>query len=487
MSPAILLAAVVAAAAASVHLPVSTNDSQAQALVDRGLFYYYAYDGPDAVRVFAQAAARDSHLAMAYWGMALGEGPDLNTPVTAQGYDRAQRDVRQAVALGSGLSSRERAFIAAMALRYRGPRAAWQNDESAYRRAMFAFAKSSADENAQLVAAEALFEDGGLRWRGNALASNESRQALALVMGVLHRDPTNPMGNHLCIHAYDFAPQRGPALICARRLDAAAFPPQAEHLAHMAAHYWIETGNYAAALSSSERAYRLISQLYSAEPLSAHVTQYAGHDVTVGYSAAMMLGNYAVAQRWARRMGGVFNSSFDALTAVRFGRNQAAFSASGSQFGEPSVRGFAAVQLNRLGDARTIAAQVRAAGVPKAGYLPQLFLARFAEASGNDDEAQRWIGVATRNQQADLAGERIPVLPAQEALGGLFLRRGRNAEAAAAFGAALAAYPNDPRALFGLASALEASGKQAQAAEARARFNAIWAGSDTNLDADSLP
>jgi hypothetical protein len=486
MSSAVVLGAFVAAAV-SVHLPVSTKSSQAQALVDRGLFYYYAYDGPDAVRAFAQAAAADPRLAMAYWGMALGEGPDLNTPVTAQGYARAARDIRTAVALEAGSSSRERSYIAAMALRYRDSFANRQRAEAAYGNAMYAFARSSKDENAELLAAEALFEDGGLSWRRSALASPQSRQALALVENVLAGDPANPMANHLCVHAYDFAPNRAPALACARRLDAAVFPPQAEHLAHMAAHYWIESGSYAAAIPSSERAYVLISQLYDAEPASEHVAQYAGHDVMVGYSAAMMLGNYGLAQKWAQRMSGVFKSRFDALTALRFGRDGQAFSAGSDQFAGPSVRGFAAVQLRRLSDARAVAAQVRGAGIAGGSYLPQLFLGRFSEASGNFSAAEGWIEQAMKNQHAHLAGERIPLIPAEEALGGLFLRRGLNDRAVAAFRAALAAYPNDPRAVFGLASALEASGKEAQAASARARFNGLWQGSDTNLDADALP
>ncbi|HZV77086.1 MAG TPA: tetratricopeptide repeat protein [Candidatus Babeliales bacterium] len=483
----IVLAAVISAATTSVHLPVSTGDPQAQALFDRGLFYYYAYDGPDAVRAFRAAAQRDPRLAMAYWGVALAYGPDLNTPLTVQRFGDAGRAVAQAVARYAGLPAWERTFIEAMAQRYRGTFANRQSDETAYRRAMLAFATSSGDENAQLLTAEALFEDGGLTWRNGALASDEARRGLELVTSVLNRDPTNPMANHLCIHAFDFAPRRTPALACAKRLDAASFPPQAEHLAHMAAHYWIETGNYAAALASSERTYALVSQLYAEEPLSEHVTQYAGHDVTLGYSAAMMLGNYAVALRWAQRMGGVFKSRFEALTALRFGRSDQAFSAGIDQFGEPSVRGFAAVQLHQLDDARSAAAAIRAAGVPAHGYLPQLFLARFAEATGNRNEAERWIDVAQKNQHLELGGERIPLIPAEEALGGFFLRSGRNDEAAAAFTAALAAYPDDPRALFGLASALEASGKRAQAAQARARFDAVWEGSDTNLDADALP
>ncbi len=483
--PAIVIAAVLAAAT-SVHFPVSTDDPQAQAAIDRGLFLYYAYDGDAAARSFGEAASREPGLAAAFWAIALAEGPDLNTPMTAAHFDVAQRAIRHAAPLSAAASERERSFIAIMARRYAGTFADWNADDAAYRGAMTAFAESSHDENAQLLAAEALLEHGGLSWQSGRPASDESRTALELDAAVLRDDPSNVMANHLCVHLYDLAQDRSPALPCARRLDAAAFPPQAEHLAHMPAHYWIETGNYLAALASSERAYALLLQLEGTNEDPEHVHRYLRHDVAVGYSAAMMLGNYATAQLWSARMDTAYDTSFDALTALRFGRYSEAYAAPDSAFGNPAVRGIAALHLGHNNEARAIAARM-AEKLPAHGYLPQLFLARVAEGDGRPAEALRWITQAADNQYADFTGELIPLMPAQEVRGFSELRRGANPQAIAAFTQTLALYPNDPRALYGLASALAADGQNAAAATIRARFTQEWEGADTGLDGADLP
>src|SRR5580704_9907452 len=61
----------------------------------------------------------------------------------------------------------------------------------------------------------------------------------------------------------------------------------------MPAHNRIETGNYAAALRSSDRTAALLAQLDAHPAQSEHAHRYAKHDISVGYSAAMMLGNSA--------------------------------------------------------------------------------------------------------------------------------------------------------------------------------------------------
>ena len=482
--PAIVIAAVVAAAT-SVHFPASTNDPQAQAAIDRGLFLYYAYNGDGAARSFAEAASREPGLAAAFWGIALAAGPDLNTPITAAQFDVAQRASRHAVELSAGASERERGFVAITARRYVGTFKDWSTDDGAYRQAMTAFAQSSHDENARLLAAEALLEHGGLSWQNGRLASDESRTALELDAAALRDDPSNVMANHLCIHLYDLAPDRLSALPCARRLDAAAFPAQAEHLAHVPAHYWIETGNYRAALASSERAYALLLQLEGTNEDAEHVDHYLKHDVAVGYSAAMMLGNYPTAQLWSARMGVAYDTSFDALTALRFGRYSQAFAAPDSAYGNPAVQGLAALHLGHSKEAGSIA--TRLGKPPERGYMPQLFLAREAEANGRFAEARTWIAEAAGNQHAGFSGELVPLLPAQEALGFLELRRGDSSEAIAAFTQTLALYPNDPRALYGLASALAADGQNAAAAATRKRFTREWEGADTILDGADFP
>jgi len=483
----ILLAIVLAAASpiAPVHLPVSTQNPQAQTAFDRGLFLYYAYNGAAASRAFAQASNLDPTLAMAYWGVALAAGPDLNTPPTEERVATGARAIRRAVTLSSGLSPLERGLIAAMALRYRGSFANWNADNEAYRRAMSALVTSTPDENVALLAAEALLEHGGLSWQDGRLVSADSRDAMQLVARVLHADPANAMANHLCIHLYDLASDRAPALPCAQRLDAANFSPEAEHFAHMPAHYWIETGEYDAALRSSERAFALMNQLPADGPDAEHTQQYDKHDITVGYSAAMMLGDYATAARWSQRMTAAFGADFDSLTALRFGRYDVAVAAGTDAFAAISVRGLAALALGRISDAQSLAARMPARSAAS-GYVSELFLARLAESEGKYADANEFIGKALVNQREYFGGEQIPLIPAGEALGLLRMRHGDPNGAVAAFTETLALYPNDPRALFGLAEALEGTGRAADAAATMARFKKEWEGADTSVQ-DALP
>jgi tetratricopeptide (TPR) repeat protein len=73
--------------------------------------------------------------------------------------------------------------------------------------------------------------------------------------------------------------------------------------------------------------------------------------------------------------------------------------------------------------------------------------------------------------------------PVRHALGAVLLEAGRAAEAEAVYREDLVRFPENGWALFGLAASLEAQGKAAEAAEARARFDAAWQGADVTLTA----
>lgn len=432
--------------------------------MDRGLFLYYAYDREAAHRCFADAAARDPHLAVAQWGLALADGPDLNTPMTEAQFDVARKEIAAAVALEPGATARERSFIDALSLRFAKGFHDWQSGDPSYARAMQRMADATGDENARLLAAEALLEEGGLTWSGGELATADSRAALALVGDALRDNPTSAMANHLCVHLYDDAPDREPAQPCAQRLDGATFPPQAEHLAHMPAHYWIETGNYNAALRSSDRAYALIERLANMPNGDAHVQQYLKHDVAVGYSAAMMLDDYDAAKTWAQRMAAAYGIGFDAITALRFGDRATAYAASGPQYGDPATHGWAALLLERPKEAAVIAARIESSK-ETGGYITPLFLARAAEANGQPEKARQWIARAADEQRRNFSAESIPLVPASEELGQLEMRAGDRVAATSAFEQTLTLYPGDPRALAaiqalesGAASAINGAG-----------------------------
>ncbi|MBV8373294.1 MAG: hypothetical protein JOY69_08530 [Candidatus Eremiobacteraeota bacterium] len=452
------LAVLAVAALAAVHLPVTTADASAQSLVDRGLLYVFAYDGGDAALTFAKAAERDPHLAIAYWGEALADGPDLNTPMSEERFTRSKNAIERAVALEGYAGETERRYIDAMAERYGGTWADWTRDNASYRAAMANLSDRLAgtrDDVAIVLAAEALLENGGFAWTGTTPSTPDARKSLALVEDVLADDPANVMANHLCVHLYDGAHDRTPAEQCAKRLDAAVLPPQAEHLAHMPAHFWIETGNYAAAVASSERAFRLFTQLQKIPDRDPDHDRYFIHDVYVGYSAAMMLDDYAIARVWSARMGAAYGTSFDALTALRFGRYDEAYVlARGSTPAELAVRGIAAAELGYDAEMHAIAQRLRK--LTTSGDLVALFFARVAERDGDLAAAGRWIDAAVKAQRDTFADELIPLVPALEARGAFAMRHAAYSDAAAAYRAALTAYPDDPRAAAGLAAALNA-------------------------------
>src|SRR6187549_2496640 len=56
-----------------VDHPVSTKSAEAQKFFNQGLAYLYAFNHDEGVASFKRAAELDPTLAMAYWGMSLGQ------------------------------------------------------------------------------------------------------------------------------------------------------------------------------------------------------------------------------------------------------------------------------------------------------------------------------------------------------------------------------------------------------------------------------
>jgi len=173
-------------------------------------------------------------------------------------------------------------------------------------------------------------------------------------------------------------------------------------------------------------------------------------------------------------MSALFDISFEAITAFRFGRFQMAYDAAPGGFAGNSVRAMAALRLGLETRARALAPSASSADAAS-----QLSLAALAENDRHYDEAERRIERAIQIEHASFVPELVPLLPAEEALGDLRLDRGDAADAVTAFSAALAAYPNDPRALFGLARAVAAEGETAREAATRTQFEKEWKGADT--------
>lgn len=464
MIAALLLAAVLGFTPA-VHHAVTTSDAQAQAAFDRGLTLLYAYNGEAAYQAFSQALGRDPHLAMAAWGQALASGSDLNTPLDGAHFARAQAAALQAHILKPYASSEERAYVDAVVKRYGGTFDAHGAAEAQYRAAMAALVKAyPLDDDAATLYAEALLERTGVE--------HPDAQAIGLITQVLARDPNHLFANHLCMHAYDFASDHTAALVCAGRIASWPFDPAEEHLAHMPAHTYTESGYYAKALVASETAWRLREQ-WNAQPDRPYQLKYGAHDAYTGWTDALMLGNLQAAQTWAVRVGREYEGSDMWATWARFGRwRHIALSTSTNEFYAPLTRGLADVHLGTIADARKMLALY---GNIDADYR-WLLKAAIDEHDGRISDAVDAFNRAIADQARDDGAEQLPVFPAGEALGAMYYRKSMYAEAADAFTATLARYPNDPRALYGLALAQKALGQAVSSQQTLKTFISIWTG-----------
>lgn len=462
MIAALALVAVLGSSPA-VHHAVSTTSPQAQADFDRGLALLYAYDGDAAYAAFDAALRDDPHLAMAAWGEALASGTDLNTPLTPEHFERAQQSAQQAKTLELYANAHDRAYIDAVVQRYSGAYEQYDADETQYLRAMASLVRAyPLDDDAATLDAEALLEHSGVE--------HPDAQAVTLIQQVLARDPNHLFANHLCMHAADYAADRSAAVVCADRMSRWTFEPAQEHLAHMPAHTYMEVGDYAKALAASEVAWRLREQ-WNAQPNPPFRLKYGPHDAYTGWTAALMLGNPDAAQTWAARVGREYEGSDMWATWARFGQwKRIASSSATNEFYAPLSRGLADVHLGAIDDARKMLALY---GNIDADFR-WLLAAAVDERDGRIAVAVSDLQRAIAYQQREDGAEQVPVFPAGESLGALYYRHGDYAHAQDAFRDTLARYPNDPRALYGLALTQRALGQEVSSQATLKSFTAIW-------------
>src|SRR5215468_8508353 len=95
----------------SLHHAVSTRKPLAQKYFDQGLRLVFAFNHEAAIRSFKRAAELDPNLAMAYWGIALSLGPNINRPMDAKAHKAAYDALQKAIALKAKASPKERAYI----------------------------------------------------------------------------------------------------------------------------------------------------------------------------------------------------------------------------------------------------------------------------------------------------------------------------------------------------------------------------------------
>jgi tetratricopeptide (TPR) repeat protein len=232
-----------------VHHPVATKNADAQKFFDQGLRLIYAFNHEEAVLSFQRAAEFDPDLAMAHWGIALALGPNYNVDADADKVKAAYQALHRAQKLAGQAPEHERAYIGALAKRYAGDPAKADKKQLAatYKQAMGELAKRYPDDlDAATLYAESMMN---LRpwelWSPEGKPAENTEEIIAVLEGVLRRNPRHTGAHHYLIHAVEASLQPERGLASAHVL--AQLAPGAGHLVHMPAHIFMRVGDYDAA------------------------------------------------------------------------------------------------------------------------------------------------------------------------------------------------------------------------------------------------
>jgi tetratricopeptide (TPR) repeat protein len=504
----------------SHHHPITTTVPTAQRYFDQGLRLVFAFNHEEAVASFEEARRLDPETAMAFWGIALALGPNINAPMSADQERRAYEAVRKARTLSSKVSPREQAYIDALATRYSpGPGSKRESLDAAYADAMRTLSKKfPEDVDAATLFAEALMDRQPWDyWTPDGRPKGAAEEIVSTLEGVLQRQPDHPGACHYYIHAVEASSQPERALPCARRLP--GLMPGAGHLVHMPAHLYMRLGMYHEASEHNTHAASVDHEYLSHRRLTGiYPTGYYLHNLHFLWAASTMEGRSEEAIRAAREL--VTKLPLDEVikypfleayaptllfALTRFGRWEAVL----REPPPPSklrytkalwhyVRGLARAatgQFDRAEDERarlaslaktvpkdqtigqnSAAALLRIAGLVLAGEQAAR-RTRYAEAMQHLEEAVRLQDALRYNEPQDW------YYPVRHSLGAVLLSAGRAAQADAVYREDLKQNPENGWALYGLEQSLRVQNKSEEAAAVEERFRKAWSRADVTLTA----
>lgn len=272
----------------TAHLAVSTREPLAQAYFDQGLRLMHLGWGGEARRAFAEAARRDSELAMAWWGLALTRGAGVRFAAS-----RAE-SIRRALALSEGTSDLEQRYVvAASLLADKGP----ANGRHAFVRDMECLVdRYPEDGEARLLLAGFLldgYETDGRPGQGQPYAQ-------ALLRELLRTHPDHAGVHHAWVQAMLHSARPEAALESARKLVTLA--PAASPALLTAGRLLQRVGRGDEARRALEAAVASDDAYLAREALPAEAAPSAEAAMRLLAQGCAESGQYTDAQAWARRL-----------------------------------------------------------------------------------------------------------------------------------------------------------------------------------------
>jgi tetratricopeptide (TPR) repeat protein len=502
----------------SHHRAITTTSAEAQRYFDEGLTWTYAFNHDEAIRSFTRAAELDPGCAMAWWGVALCQGPNYNDPIMTDERSEAAWDALQnALARIDSSTPAERALIEALSHRYANP---WPEDrehlEQAYADAMAqVWAAYPNDSDVGTLYAESMMVQNPWElYTCDRIPANDDTRTVVLVLEqVMATDPDNPGANHLYIHAVE------PSAVPAQGLEAADrlcnLVPASGHLRHMPSHIYVQTGMWERSIEQNAMAMQADAQYRALSPQQGIQHGYMTHNSHMLAYSAMMIGREKEAMAAARAMwdnvpeeamlevGPFFDPWMCSVYDVqkRFGRWDDILAEPAPPAYLPTTtavwrahRAVAYAAKKDFVSAKREHEHFRAAmnALPedprwdtydmaiKFLTVSDLFIAgEIALQKGDMEEAARLLEEAAVIE--DTLGYGEPPLwlqPVRHTLGAVYLTSGQYADAERVYRNDLSKWPENGWSLYGLSRALEEQGRTEEAHLVRLDYDRVWARAD---------
>jgi tetratricopeptide (TPR) repeat protein len=497
------------------HHPIKTKSKEAQKYFDQGLTLAYAFNHPEAGRSFREAARLDPDCAMAWWGVALVLGPNINKPMAEEDAPKAWEALRKARELARTASEKERAYIAALSKRYaEDPPEDRSGLDKAYADAMREVAQRYPDDlDAATLFAEALMDTMPWQyWTKESQPKAETKEILAALEGVLERKPDHPGACHYYIHAVEaVAPER--ALAAADTLR--RLVPGAGHLVHMPAHIYLRLGLYREATLVNELASQADeSYIAQCNAQGFYPAAYYPHNVHFLWYTNAMEGRSSASMEAARTIAdhGEHMALAEAerlrpllsMVLVRFGQWDEVLKQpkpSSDRVYETAmwhyVQGLASAakgqvqQAERhLGELKRVASSDETKSLDT-DILPGASLIAISvhDLAGHvalkKDEHEQAVDELRKAVELE---DQLPYMeppfcymPMRHGLGAALLAAGKAQEAEKVYREDLVRHPHNGWSLYGLAKSLRAQGKDELADEVMKRFDLAWVRADVKI------
>ncbi len=506
----------------NVDHPVTTKNPTAQKFFNQGLAYLYAFNHAEGINSFRHAAELDPEMAMAYWGISLGLGSNYNVTADEAALAEAYVNLQKAMTLAPKASQADRDYIDALTRRYaKDPKTDRAKLASEYKGAMAMLVKKYPDD----LDAATLYAESMMNLRPWQLWSLDGKPAegtldiIAVLEGVLKRNPNHTGANHYYIHAVEASPSPDRGLAAAMRLGGIA--PNAGHLVHMPSHIYLRTGDWDDAVKSNDLAIEADRnyQLKSGSR-GLYMMMYYNHNIHMLASSHAANGNYAGSIKAANDLATNVGPNVKAMPMlemfmpypimanVRFHKWNEALA-----YPKPAdhmltttahwhfARGMAFAETKKVADAEKELALLRstAGKIPATANLfttpvsvalkvaGDLLSGEIALAKGDRKGAIELMRAATVSEsKVNYAEPPDWDVPVREWLGRVLMMDEQYAEAEKAFREEIARNPRSGRSLFGLSEALAKQGKTTSAELVKKEFEAAWSKADTKLSADAF-